>query len=125
MRIGPSHISLNRVRLRGHHGVLGQEYAVGGDFIVTLSARCDISRAAESDSLEDAVDYGGLLGVIEREMERPSRLLEHLAGRIARGVLEEFGQVEEVRLTVEKANPPLGAEMDGASVTLVATRDRG
>jgi dihydroneopterin aldolase len=39
-------------------------------------------------------------------------------------MMEAFPQVEDIIITVTKKNPPLGAQLDGASVTLHLINDK-
>ena len=47
----------------------------------------------------------------------------HGIGRIAQRVFDGFTQVENVVITVTKVNPPMGADLKGASVTLFFGRE--
>ena len=77
-------IFIKRLCLYGRHGVLPQEREVGANFYVTLTATADVSdEALLHDRLEGTVDYSKLVEVLEREMAKPSALLEHVAMRMA------------------------------------------
>ena len=114
-----SYIFLDSIRLYAFHGVEEQERRVGGWFTVSLRVLYDVSRAMETDSVEDTVSYAALLEVVRREMAQPSQLLEHVAGRIGKAILNEFKGVQRARITVVKQNPPMGASCDGAGVEIV------
>lgn len=118
-----SFIFLNNVRLYAFHGVAGQERRVGGWFRVSVSTQYDFSKAMDTDNVEDTISYADLLQVVEREMAQPSQLLEHVAGRIARAIIDDFPAVETVRISVTKENPPMGANCDGAGVELEMRKD--
>jgi len=122
MNITSSSITLERLRFYAFHGVLPQERRVGGDYVVSLTADCDITRAAESDCVDDTVNYAAVYAVVKREMMVPSQLLEHVAARIARAVMSEFGEVSRVSIALTKCNPPMGADGDGATVRLTMER---
>ncbi|MBR1712832.1 MAG: dihydroneopterin aldolase [Alloprevotella sp.] len=117
-------VRLRNIRLRAFHGCLPQERTVGNDYEV--SAALDIGGAAaaiERDELCGTVDYAAVYTLIREEMGIPSRLLEHVCGRIVRRLLEAFPQVECATVTVMKLRPPIpGADCDGASVTLTERR---
>ena len=51
-------------------------------------------------------------------MDVPSKLLEHVAGRIVRKIQEQFPKVSSISLKITKKNPPMGADCDGAGVDL-------
>ena len=124
MTITRSTISLERVRLYAFHGVAEQERRVGGWFTVSVSVQRDVSRAAQTDDVNDTLSYADLLQVVKREMAVPSQLLEHVAGRIARAAVSEFAGVEAVRVSVTKENPPMGANCGGASVEIEMTTNK-
>lgn len=102
---------------------MAQERQTGGDFLVDLQVMCDLEKAVHSDDLADTLNYGTLYDLVHQEMMQPSQLLEHVAGRIAQRVFDGFPQVENVVVTVTKVNPPMGADLKGASVTLFFSRE--
>ena len=116
MTLTDSYITLRNVRFHAFHGVLPQERQVGGDFMVTLRVGCPLERAMETDDVADTIDYSALYAIVEREMAVPSKLLEHVAGRIVKAVTAAFPEVTSVDLELTKLNPPMGADCDGAVV---------
>ena len=117
MRI-KSNIFINGLRLYAFHGVLPQERQVGGEFIVDLRVHYNIYKAMETDRVEDTISYADLCDIVKREMAQPSALLEHVAGRIAKTVIQTYPTVESVWLRLTKVNPPMGADCSGAGVEL-------
>ena len=124
MKIKSSYITLTNVRFRALHGVLPQERRVGGDYLLTLRVGFDVSRAVQSDDVADTLNYATLYETARQEMAIPSRLLEHVAGRIGQRVLSEWPEVTTIDLTLTKENPPMGADCDGASVELHLINDK-
>lgn len=124
MKTESSYIFLNGVRFHSRHGVLPQEAAVGGDFIVSLRMGYDIGKAMQSDDVADTLNYAEAYALVKREMEQPSRLLEHVAGRIARTLFTAFPQATSLDLTITKTNPPMGADCQGAGVELHLINDK-
>ena len=118
MTLTDSYITLRNVRFHAFHGVLPQERQVGGDFMVTLRVGCPLERAMETDDVADTIDYSALYAIVEREMAVPSKLLEHVAGRIVKAVTAAFPEVTSVDLELTKLNPPMGADCDGAVVVV-------
>lgn len=119
-----SRIFIAGLRMRACHGVLPQERIVGGDFEVNLSVEYDISRAMATDDVADTLSYADLSELVRREMTVPSNLLEHVAGRIAKAIIERWPQVQSVSLSITKLNPPMGADCDGAGVELHLINDK-
>lgn len=118
MKIRDSYIHLENVRFHAFHGVLVQERQVGGDFLLSLRVGYPMTKAVESDEVDDTLDYAALYALAKREMVIPSKLLEHVAGRIVRAISEAFPEVTSVDLKLTKVNPPMGADCDGAGVEL-------
>ena len=83
-------VSLNQIRVFARHGVLDQERLTGGEFVVSVVVKTDFSKALITDAVDDTVNYAALLDIVRAEMAIPSRLLEHVAGRIAAKVCESF-----------------------------------
>jgi dihydroneopterin aldolase len=117
-------IHLRGVRYYARHGFLPQEQTVGAYFTVDLRLKTDFSRAAQTDELEGTVSYAEVYEVVKEVMAQPSRLLEHVCGRIAQALFEHFPQVEEVSVRVNKENPPMGAEAMEIGVEAVFVRKR-
>lgn len=119
-----SSIYINSLRLHARHGVLPQERIVGNDYAVTLKVDYDISRAMATDDVSDTMDYAQLCNIIREEMAVPSRLIEHVAGRISRHILSRFDGITALHLSITKTNPPMGADCDGAGVEIHLTNNK-
>ena len=111
-------IELSGMRFYAYHGCLESERIGGNEFTVDFRCPVSPSRAAESDSLEDTLDYSRVYGVIAGQMKEPCNLLETVACRIAASLEKEFPQLEHFDITVSKKNPPVGGECEWASVSI-------
>jgi len=109
---------LHNMEFYAHHGHFKEERIIGGRFTVDLVIDTDISKAAETDDLEDAVDYSKIYEVVRTEMSQPSHLLEHLAKRIIDAVYTISGNISQVTVTVSKLNPAIGGNMGKFSIIL-------
>jgi len=104
--------------LRAFHGVNPQEQAVGSMFIINIRLKVVIDKAVESDNVDDTINYAEVFSLMKEEMMIPSKLIENVAGRIAKRIMKTFPQVEMVDISVTKQNPPMGADCNGAGVQL-------
>lgn len=109
---------IDRARIYAHHGVLPQERTVGAWFCASLWIECDMQRAVEEDCLDGTIDYAAAYDVLCRQMATSSQLLEHVAGRVARAIMERFSDALSVRVRIVKENPPFGANVQGAGVDI-------
>ncbi len=81
-----TYIYLREVRFHANHGVMPQERTVGTDFTVDLRVAYPFAVAMKSDNVDDTLNYAQLYNLVKKEMAQPSRLLEHVEGRIAEAV---------------------------------------
>ena len=100
------------------HGHYAEEQIVGNRFIVNVALVTDCEKAAESDNLDDALDYQALYQVVKEEMQIKSHLLEHVAGRILNRLHNEFDQIVHAKVKISKLNPPMGGQIEKVSITL-------
>lgn len=114
-----SYILLENILLYAYHGVLPQENRVGNEYVINLKLKIDLSHAGATDELTDTVSYAEIYEDVKAEMNIPSKLLEHVAYRIVKRLKDKYIQIEGVELKLSKRNPPMGAQIDCASVLLV------
>jgi dihydroneopterin aldolase len=113
-------IIVDRVKIYARHGVDPQEQKTGAYFYVTMEAKTDFSQALHTDNLEHTVSYADLFQIIKEEMATPSLLLEHVAGRIVASTFHRHPNIQRIRISIIKENPPIGAECKGAGIHLEA-----
>ena len=119
-----SYITLQDVHFHAFHGVMPQEKRVGGDFLLNLRVGYSLSAAMESDRLEDTISYAALFELVAGEMRIPSKLLEHVAGRMVHAIMSAYPAVSSIDLEIVKQNPPMGADCAGASVEIHLINDK-
>ena len=118
-----SYIFINGVRFHAYHGVMPQERVVGADFTVDVKVGYDMTQAIDSDNITHAINYAQVADIIAREMAIPSQLLEHVAGRTVKAILNELPMAQYVYISITKDNPPMGIDSMGAGVVLHVTRN--
>ena len=124
MKLMSSKIYLRNVRFHAFHGVLPQEGIVGNDYLVNLVLDYDFSSAMKTDDLQGTLNYAEVYQKVREEMAVPSKLLEHVAGRIAHRLFSDFPEIQKLQLSITTVNPPMGADSDGAGVEVVLTNDK-
>jgi 7,8-dihydroneopterin aldolase/epimerase/oxygenase len=96
-------VELEGLEVFGRHGVLDEERRDGQTFFYDVTL--DVSDAALSDLIEDAVDYREVAACVQEVSDgRQFQLLEALAAEVADAIVERF-DVRHVRVRVRKANP--------------------
>lgn len=110
-------ITLDRMIFHAYHGVLPQERIVGNKFEVSVTVYYPLDPAMSSDNLSDTLDYSALYGIVAEEMGKPSKLLEHVVGRIIIHIRQQYPQITGGSVTLAKLTPPITGEMASVSIT--------
>jgi FolB domain-containing protein len=96
-------ILIKDLLVRGIVGINPDERTKRQDVLVNLTLYADTSQAAQSDDIDDAVNYRTVAkAVIDHVEDGEPRLLERLAQEIADLCLAADGRVRAVEVTVEK-----------------------
>lgn len=111
-------LELEGMEFRAFHGCLEHEKIAGNDFTVDFRGEVDMSAAAESDNLQDAVNYAEIYDVVKEEMAKPSDLLEHVAGRIVKALEAKFPQFTSFSVRVSKKRPPVNGVVQWSRITM-------
>ena len=106
------------MEFKAYHGCLEQEKIRGNSFTVDFRGELDLSAAAESDNLNDTLNYGEIYDLIAEEMSVPSELLENVAGRIVKEIERRFPQLISFSVRVSKKRPPVDGVAQWSRVTL-------
>jgi dihydroneopterin aldolase len=106
------------IELLGYHGVLEAERRQGQRFVVDVWLETADERAAETDAIDDAVDYRDVVAAVREVSEaRAYHLLEALASSIAERLLG-LSHVASVRVRVRKPDVQLELPVEHAAVTV-------
>ena len=96
-------IHIKDLTLNAIIGVLEHERIKQQPIIIDLSLECDLSLAAASDNLNDAVDYAHVCTVIESICtQNEFYLIEKLAQTIINQLLETYNSIRTVDITIYK-----------------------
>ena len=113
-----SKIKLENIKIHAFHGVLPEEKILGTYYILNLTIKADVWKAVETDDLKDTINYAEINDIIHEEMKIPSKLMEHVCGRISKKIKLTFPQISYVKVKMTKTNPPMQGEMEGVSVEI-------
>ncbi len=111
-------IKIEGMRFYAFHGHFEAEQIVGNEFLIDIKINTDCTKAAETDNLENALNYQSVYEIIQQQMDIKSKLLENVAKRILDALYLEFSKIEKIKLKISKLNPPMGGEIEKVSVTL-------
>jgi dihydroneopterin aldolase len=101
-------IQLTGIRCYGYVGYLPEEKVLGQWFEVDLKLWVDLSKATESDAIEDTLDYRIVIGLVQNLVKTSKfDLLERLAGAIADAILQQNDIVTQAQVIVIKPSAPI------------------
>jgi dihydroneopterin aldolase len=111
-------ILLENMEFYAFHGHYEEEQKTGNRFLVSLTIDADLKKPSVTDDLNDAIDYSRVYEVVRQEMKVPSKLLEHVAGRIVNSLYKSFSGIEKIAVKVTKLNPMVGGKTEGVSIII-------
>ncbi len=117
-----SKIILENMEFFAYHGVLQHEQELGNTFVISLEMEVDTLKAGASDLLDDTINYQLVYNAVRKQMEIPSKLLEHIGHRITDKLINKFPRINEMTLRLSKLNPPLGGKVDRVSIVIHKSR---
>lgn len=112
-------IVIEAMEFYAFHGHYQEEQIVGNRFLVDLELEADLAAPADSDNLNDAVNYQQAYQIIKNEMRRTkSNLLENIGKRILDALFAEMDGIEKATIRVRKLNPPMGGPIKSVGITM-------
>ena len=112
-------IRIEEMEFYAFHGHFEEEQIVGNRFLVDLEMETNMDKAAESDLLEDAVNYQVAYRLVKEEMRRiKSNLLENIGKRILDALYRDLENINSATVRIRKMNPPMGGPIKNVSITM-------
>lgn len=111
-------ICLKGLKFKAYHGYYDAEREQGNLFEVDITVKTNFHKAATDDELSHTINYEDLYSIIKEEMDKSSKLLEHVVQLIVDRVLDELKGVKWVEVILSKLNPPIKGDCERAVVSL-------
>lgn len=109
-------ILIEGMEFYSYHGCFTEEQIVGNKFIVDVIIDYNLELAAETDELNETINYQSVFMLVKKEMNINSKLLENVSKRIADSIKENFPKINQLNVKVSKLNPPLGGQIQKVTV---------
>ncbi|MGH2693965.1 MAG: dihydroneopterin aldolase [Actinomycetota bacterium] len=111
-------IAITRLKVPTKLGVGDRERAEPQVVVLNIEIEIDMARAGRTDELDDTVDYHRAISLVaDLVRDSETRLLEHLAERVAAALLELEG-VTGVVVELGKEPPPVEEDVESVSVRI-------
>lgn len=117
-------IKVENIRVFAYHGCLKEETKIGCDYRVDLEIKANLQISANTDLLQNTVDYVFLNRIVREEMQIPSKLLETVAKRILTRIFDEDNLVKRATIYVSKLNPPIGGDVEMVTIKMTEKRKK-
>lgn len=111
-------ILLSGLQFFGRHGCHPAEHDLGQVFVVDIEIEANLQKAADSDDLNDTLDYIAVYKKAKEVIEGPrAALLEHLAAQIGDFALTDERAVV-ARVRIKKPHVAAGGVLDHLGVEI-------
>lgn len=115
-------IIIKEIEFIGHCGITEEERIVGQRLSADIELSIDITPAANSDRIQDSIDYVGVCNkMVSIGSAEHCNLLETLAERMAREILSNYN-VSEILIRLRKCSVPVDPIKGYFGVEIVRSR---
>lgn len=111
-------IKIEGMQFYAFHGHYETEQLIGNEFSIDIKIKTDTRKAADSDNIEDAINYQTIYEIIKKEMDVKSHLLENISKRILDALYSQFPEIKKAKLKISKMNPAMGGEIEKVSISI-------
>ena len=109
-------INIEGIKLYAYHGCLEEEARIGANYIVDVYMTTDFSKAANTDDLNETIDYCAIYEVAKKQMAVRSKLIEQVCKRIFDNIISDFKTIQSLRVKITKLLPPMNGNVERVSV---------
>ena len=119
-------IYIKGLEIFAYHGVNPEEKRDGQVFLLDIAMVADLTKARESDSLDDTVNYAAVRKTVQKAFtETKYNLIERAAQAVCEAVLAEHEKGEKITLLLKKPEAPMNAIFEYVAVEVTASRKAG
>lgn len=113
------YIKITGLKIFANHGVFSEEKEQGQDFYINARLFYDMKRAADTDNLEYALNYGECCAFMTQVFtEKAYDLIETAAQVLCTQLLLHYGVLQSVELELCKPHAPIGLPFENVSVNM-------
>lgn len=121
-RVNVDKVIIEGLRVDAVIGVFDWERQILQPVLIDLELSCDISRAAQTDHIDDAVNYKAVCDEVSQLIiETKAQLIERLAELIAQHILTHYQAVQHVKVAVRK--PTAISNTTAVGISIERSRD--
>ncbi|MBD3639050.1 MAG: dihydroneopterin aldolase [Crocinitomicaceae bacterium] len=111
-------VEVSGIEVYAYHGCMEEEERLGGKYLVDVEIYTDFSESAKTDKLIDTIDYVVIRKIVVEEMNKRSKLIEHVGYRIQQRFKKAFPNLIKSRIKVRKLNPPIEGTVKEVAIVI-------
>lgn len=111
-------VLVEQLEVFAYHGHFAEEQVVGRKFTIDIKIETNFKGAVENDDLDATVNYAEVCRIAVREMKTPSKLIEHVGGRIIKALKKEVPGIDKIELKICKHYTPIPERVQRVCVVL-------
>lgn len=116
-------IIINNLKIYAYHGVNPEEKEEGQNFFLDIVCKLDLKKPCQTDNVEDTVSYAQIIKLVRKIFTSEKYdLIEKAAQVVADSILDSYGQIEKVKITLKKPEAPMKADFDFVAVEISRER---
>ena len=108
-------IYLEHLIFSAYHGVHEEEKLCPGQFEVNVKLAI-ADEGNQITELNQTIDYSAVFACIEKNMNKPTPLLETLIQQMEKDLVAMYPNIQELNIKIEKKNPPITGMQGKVSV---------
>ncbi len=116
-------ILLQNMMFYGFHGVYEHERELGQHFFVDLEIEADLTKAGETDNVDETIDYSKVYGQVKSIIENHRfQLLEAAGAHVADTIIKNYPLADVVTVRIRKPSIPLTGHLEYVQVETIRRR---
>lgn len=116
-------IYIKGLEIFAYHGVNPEEKRDGQTFVLDITMEGDLSKARETDALEETINYAAVRKTVQEVFTRQSYdLIERAAQVVCDAILEDYPKVQQVTVLLKKPEAPIHAVFEYVAVEITQSR---
>lgn len=115
---------IDNLEVFANHGLFEEENKLGQKFIFDIECELNYKKAMFSDEMTDSISRSSLHNnFCNICITNTFNLLERLAGEILKNIFDEFSQVENIKLKINKPGAPIKYHFKKCGVVIEVSRE--
>lgn len=98
-------IHLHHLEFFAFHGLYEEERVVGNKFVVSVDV--DFESTQTIFLISETIDYTSIYEIVKSRMTISTNLIEVVAEDIITAIYQIFPQVKQIKISIQKSNPPI------------------